>query len=117
MVERPESSNRVASIQKWVLRVRGVTGVTLFGFFFALTFATPQWVEHFAADFIELRVAERVYTGIDNLPPEPGDNALSRIAKALFRQNEDHVEQIKQYLKGEAQQRWAAALAQVRNLS
>ncbi len=67
MAEDPPSSNRVASIQKWILRVVGVAGVALFAFFFALTFYTPQWVERFAADFIESRVAEKVYTGIYGL--------------------------------------------------
>jgi len=115
MAEVPASTNPVASIQQWVLRVLGMAGVALFAFFFALTFSTPHWVERFAADFIESRVAERVYTSIDNLRPEPGDSAMSRLAQDLYLQNEKRIDRIKEDLKGRAQQRWAAALAQVRN--
>ena len=74
-------------------------------------------MERFAADFIESRVAERVNTGIDNLRAEPGESAVSRLAQELYRQNEKRIEQIRQDLKGRARQRWAAALAQVRDLT
>ena len=101
----------------WILRVVGMAGAAVFGFFFAITFSTPQWVERFAADFIESRVRETVDAGIDNIRPEPGDSAMSRLAESLYRQNQEQIDQLKQDLKGRAQQRWAAALAQVRNLS
>jgi hypothetical protein len=42
----------MASTQLSVLRVTGALGVVLFGFFFLLTFSTPQWVEQFAVEFI-----------------------------------------------------------------
>jgi hypothetical protein len=101
----------------WILRVVGVAGAAVFGIFFAITFSTPQWVEHFAADFIESRVGEKVDAGIDNIRPEPGDSAMSRLAESLYRENQEQIDRLKQDLKGRAQERWAAALAQVRDLS
>lgn len=106
-----------SSIQQWVLRVFGLAGAALFAFTLVLTFSTPQWVERFAAEFIEARVAEKVNEGIDRLRLEPGDSALTKLAENLLRQNEKRVEQIRQDLKGRAQERWVAALAQVRDLS
>jgi hypothetical protein len=117
MAERTAPSTRIASIQQWVLRVLGVAGVAVFGIFFALTFSTPQWVERFAADFIESRVAERVDNGIDRLQAKPGGSAVSRVAEQLYRQNEERMEQIKLELKESALLRWAAALEQVRELT
>ena len=57
-------------VQLWVLRLVGILGAALFGFFFVLTFSTPQWVEHFAVDFIETRVSEKVNLGIEKMLPE-----------------------------------------------
>lgn len=101
----------------WIMRVIGVAGAAAFGFFFAITFATPQWVEHFAADFIESRVGEKVDAGIDGIRPERGDSAMSRLAESLYRQNQEQIDRLKQDLKGRAQERWALALAEVRDLS
>jgi hypothetical protein len=115
MAEGAVSKAAATSVQSWILRVVGATGAVLFAFFFALTFSTPQWVERFAADFIELRVSERVDAGIESLRLEP--SALSRLAEELYRQNEMQIDRLRQDLKGRAQQRWAAALAEVRNLS
>jgi hypothetical protein len=117
MAEVAAPATEATSIQNLVLRVVGVAGAALFAFFFALTFSTPQWVERFATDFIESRVSERVDAGIENLRPEPGDSSVSMLAESLYRQNDERIDDIRQDLKGRAQQRWSAALAQVRDLS
>lgn len=110
------SFSRKTSNQQWVLRVFGVAGALLFGFFFALTFSTPQWVERIAADYIESRTNTAVHAGIDKLGSDLG-GAFSGIAEGVYRQNEHRIDQIKLELENRVQEQWAAALAQVRNLS
>jgi hypothetical protein len=53
------------SLQRTILGITGASGASIFAFFFALTFHTPEWGEDFAADFIEKEVAQRVNTTID----------------------------------------------------
>lgn len=77
------------SLQRIILGIIGATGTAIFAFFFALTFHTPEWVEDFAAGFIEREVAERVDTAIDSVQPPAGDSALSRAAAALYAKNEE----------------------------
>jgi hypothetical protein len=105
-----------AAVQLWCLRGAGVIGAALFGFFFALTFSTPQWVEQFAVEFIETRVSEKVNSGIEGLRPEGGDSMLSRVVGSLYRQNEAALEDLKLQFKNGIRETWAAALAEVRDL-
>jgi hypothetical protein len=102
-------------IQLWVLRLAGVLGAALFGFFFVLTFSTPQWVERFAVDFIETRVSEKVNLGIEKMLPE-SESVATRVAENLFRQNEAALEQMKQQFRDGVRATWTAALAEVRDL-
>ena len=105
------------AIQLWLLQLAGVLGAALFGFFFVLTFSTPQWVERFAVEFIESRVSERVNARIEGLQPESGESVASRIAERLYRQNEAALEQLKHEFKNGVRETWAAALAEVRDLN
>jgi len=100
-----------------LLRVTGAVGVVVFGFFFALTFSTPEWVEKFAVEFIETRVNEKVNSGIDAYLPEPGEGIAARVAESLYRQNETALENLKQEFKQGVRETWASALAEVRDLS
>jgi hypothetical protein len=105
------------SIENFILRLTGLAGAAIFAIFFMLTFSTPQWVERVAADFIEARVSERVKSGIDSLRLSPGGSALSRVAENLYRRKAAQIEVLKQQLEAGVRERWAAALAQVRDLS
>jgi hypothetical protein len=100
-----------------VLRVTGVLGVVLFGFFFGLTFSTPQWVERFAVEFIEKRVSEKVNSGIDAYRPSLSEGIAARLARELHQQNEAAIESLKQQFKQGVRETWASALAEVRDLS
>lgn len=111
----PTSLTRSA-FQLWLLRLAGILGAALFGFFFVLTFSTPKWVERYAVEFIETRVSERVNARIEGLQPESGKSVASRIAESLYRQNEAALEQMKQQFKNGVRETWAAALAEVRDL-
>ena len=111
----PPSSARPV-VQLWTLRVIGVRGATLFGFFFALTFSTPQWVERFAVEFIELRVSEKVGSGIEGWRPESREGVAGRVAEMLYQQNEAELDQLKQQFRNGIRETWTAALAGIRNL-
>jgi hypothetical protein len=105
------------AVQLCSLRGAGVLGAALFGFFFALTFSTPQWVEQFAVEFIETRVDQKMNSAIEGLRPEGGSSMVSRVAGALYRQNEAALDDLKQQFRNGVRETWAAALAEVRDLS
>jgi len=105
------------TVQLSILRVTGVLGAVLFGFFFVLTFSTPQWVERFAVEFIEARVSERVNSGIDGLRPEGGEGMAARIAQELYDLNRAEIEDQSQRFRNGVRETWAEALAEVRDLS
>lgn len=107
---------RTRSLQRTILGVIGATGTAVFAFFFALTFHTPEWVEDFAAGFIEKEVSERVGTAIDSVQPPAGDSALSRAASAIYAKNEEKIEQYREDLREKVHERMADAIAQARDL-
>ena len=111
----PMSAGAVAA-RLWVLRSIGVLGAALFGFFFLLTFSTPQWVEQFAVDFIETRVSEKVNSSIEGWKPDAGESVAGRIAGILYEQNQETLDQLKQQFRNGVRETWAAALAEVRDL-
>ena len=94
----------------------GLAGAALFSFFFALTFHTPEWVEDFAAEYIEGEVAGKVDATIDSFEAPHGDDALSRYAAQLVHQNEARIAQLKDSLKDEARPQLAACIAEIRSL-
>ena len=99
------------------LRIAGLTGAALFAFFFALTYHTPEWVEDFAAGYIEGEVADKVDATIDSLDAPQGDDALSRYAAQLVKQNEARIAELKDSLKKDARAQLAARIAEIRGLT
>lgn len=105
-----------ATIQLWILRIAGVLGAALFGFFFVLTFSTPQWVEQFAVEYIEARVSEKVHAGIEKLPTAGGTTVAARVAENLLRRNEVALGEVKHQLESRVRDQWEMALAEVRDV-
>jgi hypothetical protein len=103
-------------MQKALLRIIGAAGIGIFATFFAFTYSIPGWVENFAADFIESEVTEEVDSRIDGFEVSAGDGVVSRVAAALYQQNEREIARLKDALKVEAHERMATAMAQIRNL-
>jgi hypothetical protein len=97
-------------------RLIGLAGAAAFATFFMLTFSVPAWVETFGASFIEGEVNERIDSSIDALEPPAGEGALSRVANALYQQNQQEIARLKAALKANAHERMADALAQIRDL-
>jgi hypothetical protein len=106
-----------SAVQRLTLRIIGCTGLAPFAFFFFLTYHTPQWVEDFAADYIENQVADHVDATIDGLGAPQGENALSRYAAQLYEENEARIAGMKQYLKKEARVRLIDCIDKARSLT
>ncbi|MEO1034436.1 MAG: hypothetical protein AAFX44_02635 [Pseudomonadota bacterium] len=107
----------VSRTKKLTLRFIGLVGATLFLLAFSFTFSIPDWVERFAADYIESEARERLEQTIDDLEPPAGESALARFAQTLLEANEDKVREWKTMLKLKMDEQWADALAKVRDLS
>lgn len=103
-------------LQKLSLRSVGVIGAATFLTFFTLTYVTPDWVETFAADYIESEAQERIDASIDAIRPPDSESALARLAQSMYEKNEAEIAQLKSNLKDKVHEQWAAALAAVRNL-
>lgn len=116
MSQNPSEVAPVTTLQLSVLRIVGALGAVLFAFSFALTFSTPQWVERFAVEYIETRVSESIDSKIDALRPEAGDSVAARVAQGLYERNQAAIEKLKQHFKEGVREKWAAALAEVRDL-
>jgi hypothetical protein len=104
-------------IEKGLLRATGLAGLAIFGFFFALTFRVPQWIESFAEDFIERELAAQVDARIDAVGPPHGDGTAVRMAAELYARNAAQIEELKARLKDRSRDMFLAALDQVRDLS
>jgi len=102
--------------QKIILRLVGLIGVSIFGTFFSFTYAIPDWVERFAADFIEGKVHDKIDESIDALQPPEGQGMLASFAKALYSDNQSRIEAIREKLRLEVHEHMADAIAKIRDL-
>ena len=98
------------------LRLLGVLGAVLFTTFFTFTYSVPGWVEEVAAEYIEAEARKYVDTTIDSAQLPASDSALGRLAQSLHERNEARIEQMKSDLKNRVYEKWADAIAQVRDL-
>lgn len=107
---------RSAFVQKACLRLVGMVGAAVFSTSFALTYSVPEWVETYAADFIENEVRAEASSRIDDFEVSAGDSAASQLAAALYRQNLREIERLKEALKAGVHESMATALAEIRDL-
>lgn len=87
------------TVEKWVLRVTGFIGLAIFATFFVFTWAMPQWVERFGAEYLESEVVERIEAQIDALAPRSDAGLAGALAAELYRRNEQQIGEIKAELK------------------
>jgi hypothetical protein len=97
----------------WLLRALGIIGTASFATLFIFTWATPDWVERAARDFITAEVRNQVQVHIDGVGAA-GD-ALSRVAGALQRQNELVARAARAELEAAIHARVDDALSQIRD--
>ena len=107
---------RSASLQRACLRLVGIAGTAIFATFFAFTYAVPDWVETFAADFIENEVHAEIDSRIDDFEVSAGESGVSQLAAALYQQNLREIERRKEALKAGVHETMATALAEIRDL-
>lgn len=106
---------RGEAIERWVLRIAGLAGVVIFTAFFAFTFATPQWVEDFAAEYLEGEVVQQMDAFIDSARPAEDGSLLSRAAAAVYERNEAGILELKTQIKVRTRDLLASSLAAVRD--
>lgn len=99
-----------------VLGAIGAIGTAIFLFFFTLTYHTPEWVEDFAAAYVEREASRQIDKTIASFQPHAGEGALSRLASALYESNEAEIERRRAALRLQVHERMADALAEIRNL-
>lgn len=104
------------SAQRIILALISATGAAIFAFFFALTFNTPEWVEMYAADFIEREALKQIDAKIDYLRPPSRVTAVARAATAQYKKNEDDIERHRESLRLQVNERMSDAIAEVRDL-
>lgn len=109
-----------AALQKTVLLSLGIVGCALFWSAFAVTFATPEWVEEFAKEYIEQQAAERLEESVDTLGDAIGvsesDSALLTLAQNMVEQNSERIRELKELLRTRFHEQFADAIAEIRNL-
>ncbi len=103
-------------LKKLVLATIGIAGSAVFWAFFAITFATPAWVEDFAKDYIERKAVERIDATIDSLELPESDSALIGLAQAIYERNADRIEALREDLRNEVHEQRADAIARIRDL-
>jgi hypothetical protein len=109
------STARGDSVERWLLRIAGAAGLAIFAGFFALTFALPQWVEDFAAEYLESEVVEQVDASIDAAGPPHGSDLLSRAAAEFYERNEQEILRLKADIKERSRELLEMSLAAVRD--
>jgi hypothetical protein len=103
------------AIERWTLRISGLAGLAVFAAFFAFTFATPQWVEEFAAQYLEREVVRQMDVSVDAARPPEGGGLLSRAAAAVYERNEAEILRLKTAIKARARELLHVSLAAVRD--
>ena len=105
--------------RQWVLILIGLLGAAAFATVFSFTYSIPGWVEDYGREFIERKARERMETTIDNLAAVdlPGsDSTLGQLAQTLYDKNEARIASLKTALKEQVAERYAAAIARIRDL-
>ena len=103
------------TVERWTLRVAGLAGLAIFATFFAFTFAIPQWVENFAADYLEREIVRQMDSHIDAARPADDGGLLSRAAAAVYERNEAEILELKTAVKARARDLLAVSLDAVRD--
>lgn len=103
-------------LKKLALACIGLIGTSIFWAFFAITFATPEWVENFARDYIERKAAERIDETIESADLPESDNALIGLAQNVLDNHSEILEQLRTDLKSKVHEQRADAIARIRDL-
>ena len=102
--------------RKLTLRALGLVGASIFAAFFVLTYATPNWVETFATEFIENEARHRVEQSIDRFRLFDEDSSLSRLARSIDKAASPELEKWIQELHEGVRIQWDLALKEIRDL-
>jgi hypothetical protein len=102
---------------KLTLRSLGLIGAILFTIIFSLTFKVPGFVEEIGKDFIISEIKKKTNQKIEQVQASTQDNKIAKLATALYKKNEDKINQVKNQLKTKAHEKIAAVVAEMSDLS
>jgi len=94
-----------------------IIGALIFGTAFWLTWGVPGYVEEAAKEFIKSKVKEETVEKIDSIAIKANENKLAQFAQKLLREQENEINNLKTQLKNNAQEKLAAVIAEMRDLS
>lgn len=98
------------------VRIVSIIGVTLFGFGLYLTFSVPDWLEEYAAEYIEDRLGADIDRKVDAVQPPSVEGRIGDFARSIYAANETRIEETKALLRDKAHEALAASLAVIRDL-
>ena len=98
------------------LRIIGFLGVIIFGTFLYFTYSIPGYVEEVGMDFIKAQIKKKTDEKIDNIKVKNKDNALAKLAGAIYEKNKEKIEDLKVQLKEKAHDKLADVIAEMRDL-
>lgn len=97
-------------------RVVSIIGVLLYSAILYLTFSVPDWLESFAASYIESEVSSRIDLAIDRIEPTSREGLLGDLARKAFEANQAKIDEVKVSLRNKAHETMARAIAEMRDL-
>lgn len=101
---------------KFTLRIFGLIGSLFFIYAFSLTYYSPCFVEDIGKNFIQSKIQEKTDQKIDSIKPAIKNSALGMLAKKLYQQNEEKINQYREKLKNNTHRKIATVIAEMRNL-
>ncbi|MBK8816312.1 MAG: hypothetical protein IPN42_12810 [Methylococcaceae bacterium] len=99
------------------LRIIGLMGILLFGTTFWFTYGIPGGVEELAKDFIKDKIEEETKDKINSLTFAAQDTILGQLAQKMMKGHEDEIATLKTKLQDKANEKTAAIIAEMRDLS
>ncbi len=101
------------------LRIIGLLGVFIFGFFFVLTYGVPGYVEEVGKHFIKQELTDTTNEKIDSLAElnlAKSDNKVVKLAAKILEKNQQEIAGVKLQLKNDLHIKLAAAISEMRDL-
>ncbi|MFK5893005.1 MAG: hypothetical protein QM504_07265 [Pseudomonadota bacterium] len=99
------------------LRLFGIIGIILFSGLFALTYSTPEFVERIGKEFIKNKIIEKTQEKVNSITAEKKDSKLGKFVGKLIKNNEATINIYKQKIKNKANEKLAAVIAEMSDLS
>jgi hypothetical protein len=102
---------------KLTLRSLGLIGTLLFGTLFSFTFNIPGFIEDIGKEFIISEIKKKTDEKIQQVKLVTEDSKIAKFAAALYKKNQQKIDEVKGQLKNKAHEKLAAVVAEMSDLS